>query len=313
MPVYNPTDANFLSVAQTRTNNGQKDVRVILDISTNIFYTLDDDGNFIEIQSSGGGQDLAGTLAIGNETQGTSISISNGDGIFGQEGGTFQIGIVDNSNNLNGITTYDNSGGAILLATAVADNNLGVKTLINQYTDKIELFSNTNGVEIDNEVTINSQSGTTIDVRNSDILIYGRGVNDVLLSSSPSPSFASGAYLRKGYGDLGQFKTTSNTPTTLATTLAIGGNVVYVEALVRGWQQTGATYKGLVRKMSAGFRKDSSGNLVQIGSTSTSLNVSDFSTATSSFTITTNKLNLVVTGEAATDIFWQADFTYYYA
>lgn len=38
MPTYNPTDSRFLTVAQSRTNNGQKDIRIILDIPTNDFY-----------------------------------------------------------------------------------------------------------------------------------------------------------------------------------------------------------------------------------------------------------------------------------
>ena len=69
MPVqYNPTDSRFLTVAQSRTNNGQKDIRIILDIPTNDFYSLDDDGNFIIIGGGGGSQDLESVLANGSST-----------------------------------------------------------------------------------------------------------------------------------------------------------------------------------------------------------------------------------------------------
>jgi hypothetical protein len=45
MITYNPLSDRFLSVATVKTKNGQKDVRIILDVIDNIFYTLDDDGN----------------------------------------------------------------------------------------------------------------------------------------------------------------------------------------------------------------------------------------------------------------------------
>jgi hypothetical protein len=46
---YSPTNPNYLTIAQSMTNDGQKNVKVILDIITNIIYTLDDDGNFKEL------------------------------------------------------------------------------------------------------------------------------------------------------------------------------------------------------------------------------------------------------------------------
>lgn len=74
MPItYNPTDSRFLAVAQARTNNGQKDVRIILDIQTNEFYSLDDDGNFNLIGGGGGSQSLADVLNQGNSTGNNTI------------------------------------------------------------------------------------------------------------------------------------------------------------------------------------------------------------------------------------------------
>lgn len=47
--IYNPNNQRYLTVANAKTNNGQRDVRIILDIISNKFYTLDDDNNFLEI------------------------------------------------------------------------------------------------------------------------------------------------------------------------------------------------------------------------------------------------------------------------
>jgi hypothetical protein len=82
MPLqYNPTDSRFLTVAQSRTNNGQKDIRIILDIITNDFYSLDDDGNFNIIGGGGGSQDLESVLNIGNNTGANNILIDDGQSI----------------------------------------------------------------------------------------------------------------------------------------------------------------------------------------------------------------------------------------
>lgn len=78
MPLqYNPTESRFLTVAQSRTNNGQKDIRIILDIPTNDFYSLDDDGNFNLIGGGGGSQNLAQVLGIGNSTANSAIMSPN--------------------------------------------------------------------------------------------------------------------------------------------------------------------------------------------------------------------------------------------
>jgi hypothetical protein len=50
---YSPNQSKYLTVAQSRTNNGQKDVKIILDTDTNVFYTLDDDNNFETIKNGG--------------------------------------------------------------------------------------------------------------------------------------------------------------------------------------------------------------------------------------------------------------------
>jgi hypothetical protein len=78
MPLqYNPTDSRFLTVAQSRTNNGQKDIRIILDIPTNDFYSLDDDGNF-NIIGGAGTITLEQVLTQGNSTGGVAIISPDG-------------------------------------------------------------------------------------------------------------------------------------------------------------------------------------------------------------------------------------------
>jgi len=46
---YNPLSADFLTVQNAISKNGQNFIRVILHIPSNAFYTLDDDGNFFPI------------------------------------------------------------------------------------------------------------------------------------------------------------------------------------------------------------------------------------------------------------------------
>jgi len=50
MSTYNPLSDRFLTIANVKTRNGQKDVRLVLDVNLNVFFTLDDDGNFKAIE-----------------------------------------------------------------------------------------------------------------------------------------------------------------------------------------------------------------------------------------------------------------------
>jgi len=82
MPLqYNPTESRFLTVAQSRTNNGQKDIRIILDIDTNDFYTLDDNGNFTIIGGGGGGLDYTEYVAyiVTNSTNTPVATVAKND------------------------------------------------------------------------------------------------------------------------------------------------------------------------------------------------------------------------------------------
>lgn len=46
---YNPLSSDFLTVQNAISKNGQDYIRIILHIPSNVFYTLDDDGNFLPI------------------------------------------------------------------------------------------------------------------------------------------------------------------------------------------------------------------------------------------------------------------------
>jgi hypothetical protein len=49
---YSPNNPRYLTIADSMTSNGEANARLILDTVTNIFYTLDDDGNFLPIQAN---------------------------------------------------------------------------------------------------------------------------------------------------------------------------------------------------------------------------------------------------------------------
>lgn len=106
MPTYNPTDSRFLTLAQTRTNNGTRDVKLILDTIDKVFYTLDDDGVFD---------------AVDNETAATIVTLSvgtlEGDGAnpitldspLVKGGGSINIGdsnVLTSFSGENGATTF---------------------------------------------------------------------------------------------------------------------------------------------------------------------------------------------------------------
>jgi hypothetical protein len=111
MPLqYNPTDSRFLTVAQSRTNNGQKDIRIILDLPTNDFYSLDDDGNFNVIGASGG----------------TTIDYTEYVAFVTQSGATAPTAVVVDKNDTGFVFTYGytSTGSYTIIATgAFPDKN----------------------------------------------------------------------------------------------------------------------------------------------------------------------------------------------
>jgi len=156
MPLqYNPTESRFLTVAQSRTNNGQKDIRIILDIPTNDFYSLDDDGNFNLIGGGGGTQNLSQVLNQGNSTGGNTILSPDT---------LSELGIIDgqtyllSSDGINLFTTYlqifPTSASIISLDGSTNDNSL-IQNTQNSITEYVE-YSNgvsKNSLEISQGVT----------------------------------------------------------------------------------------------------------------------------------------------------------------
>jgi len=99
MITYNPTDSNFLTIAQSRTNNGQSDVRIILDVINNIFYSLDDNGNFNEIlttQDTTMSKDFI-NLTTQDLTNLNSVIVPDGDAVSGFTQASSGIVLTDNS------------------------------------------------------------------------------------------------------------------------------------------------------------------------------------------------------------------------
>lgn len=145
---YNPLDSRFLTTSNSITRNGQKFVRIILDTVDNVFYTLDDDGNFNPIGSGGtassgvtsintstgiSGNTTTGAVTIINTLPDLTVSISGGTGIT--TGGVYPNFTVLNSAPDQTVTitggtdvtiegTYPNFG-VNLIGTTIKDNVWG--------------------------------------------------------------------------------------------------------------------------------------------------------------------------------------------
>jgi hypothetical protein len=117
MPTYNPTDSRYLTVSQVRTNNGQKDVKIILDVITNEFYTLDDDGNFILIGGTLTFEDVlnqgssTGDIIIISPDNLTELGIIDGEGYILCLDGDFETSINVKGTGVSMV--YDDTPGGI--------------------------------------------------------------------------------------------------------------------------------------------------------------------------------------------------------
>jgi hypothetical protein len=182
MPVqYNPTDSRFLTVAQSRTNNGQKDIRIILDIPTNDFYSLDDDGNFNII----GNETLESVLTQGNSTGGVKIISPDGLTELTVVDGSGSITCSDGGNRNNYIQVVPGKNDYLSIDLANNDN-----TYIEQESSNISLRNTSSNGDTVNQVSISqtSISGSfqttgvtnTISVdENAVNLLYNDVVNDI--------------------------------------------------------------------------------------------------------------------------------------
>ena len=282
MPIYNPTDANFLTVAQSRTNNGQNDVRVILDITTNIFYTLDDNGNFIEIQSSGGGEDLEQTLGFGNSTNGNNIIMTSGDVIEGETDAT----LYTTDGDIVATVSSNNDGFFVYNQLFVDMPSTGDNTLLQQYPDYLTL-------------TIENKEKLTIEKTRHVI------VNEQFELRFPQDN---GEYVvkKRNGGDLLGFLTTGDTPTELFT-FTPTANIVRVKARISGYGDIAE--KGYYNEITAAYRQTTVPDFVALGAAN-EITISEFLTADSYLDINATNISDIVVGEAATDIYWTVEIDY---
>lgn len=171
MPVqYNPTDSRFLTVAQSRTNNGQKDIRIILDIPTNDFYSLDDDGNF-NIIGGAGTITLEQVLNQGNSTGGLSITSPDGLTVLDvadtslntqiSDGGNYEHMTVMQSFDYNRTLTDLNTSNSAIVSIATDSMSFQIVDTVNRvnsnlYMDntKVELNYLDDILSYDNKVQI---------------------------------------------------------------------------------------------------------------------------------------------------------------
>jgi hypothetical protein len=145
MVIYNPTDSRFLTLAQTRTNNGTKDVKLILDTIDKVFYTLDDDGNFD---------------AVDNETAATIVELSVGT-LKGDDGSP--ILLEDSFEKGNGTFDLDN-GDRIQIAYSDENGDFSARLFGNG-----TLIENT-FVDVENLITYYNK--LTLNTGNNNQLFY---------------------------------------------------------------------------------------------------------------------------------------------
>jgi hypothetical protein len=108
--IYNPLDDRFLTIGTTLTKNGQHRVSVILDVVNNVFYTLDDDGNFRPI----GVENTYLSLYMTGNTSATTITSTN---TWYNITSTQPI-VTKYSNVVNDALTYNSSTGHIVYSSA---------------------------------------------------------------------------------------------------------------------------------------------------------------------------------------------------
>ena len=107
---YNPLSTDFLTVQNAISKNGQDFIRVILHIPSNVFYTLDDDGNFrpIGIENAYLSYYMTGnTLATTIPTINTWQTIASNAPIVQKYSNTVNDALTVNTG--TGVVTYNSS------------------------------------------------------------------------------------------------------------------------------------------------------------------------------------------------------------
>jgi hypothetical protein len=109
---YNPLSTDFLTVQNAISKNGQDFIRIILHIPSNVFYTLDDDGNFRPINQEIGNAYLSyymtgNTLATTIPTINTWQTIASNAPIVQKYSNTVNDALTVNTG--TGVVTYNSS------------------------------------------------------------------------------------------------------------------------------------------------------------------------------------------------------------
>jgi hypothetical protein len=175
MVIYNPTDSRFLTLAQTRTNNGTKDVKLILDRIDKVFYTLDDDGNFDAVDN-----ETAATIA---ELSVGTLKGDDGNPIIlenqfqSADGGNSTFTLADDMIRLENLTDdietmISNSPSEISMSWHNYDNDIKYDVFLNGdgWT-----FNTINGIgDKSCLLKMNDRAETLIENKNTDILIKSK-------------------------------------------------------------------------------------------------------------------------------------------
>ena len=73
MTTYNPLSNQFVTVSNAMTRDGEQNIRLILDVVNNVFYTLDDNNNFVALEY----QPPTLSFYITGNTSATTITSAN--------------------------------------------------------------------------------------------------------------------------------------------------------------------------------------------------------------------------------------------
>jgi len=186
MPTYNPTESKYLTVAQVRTNRGTKDVKIILDVDTNTFYTLDDDANFNVI----GAATLEQVLTAGNSTGGLSITSPDGLTVLDVADATLNTQLTDGGNyehttfmqsfNYTRTITDMNTSNAGSVYVAPTDIDIQVYDAVNSVSNNLNIETSSISINyvapyITNQIGIDS---------NLVVMVYSDSTNQITSSIS---------------------------------------------------------------------------------------------------------------------------------
>ena len=182
--IYNPNLDKYLTVAQVMTRQGTKNIKLILDLDANTFYTLDDDNNFLALEY----QPPTLSFYITGNTSATTIASSS--------------------------TWFNFSSNVAPVLQYQSQLNNGLH--LNTNTGKIEYSGDTRYFMIIGHVEVSSGNNKEIEIAafKNDILIPG-SISMVITGSGGKTSTIPGmAITSLSNGDVVDIKVNNNTDTT---------------------------------------------------------------------------------------------------